>query len=66
MVESGAVEMFFTSDSPAGVGDRGSIPGVLQTANFNNGPDSQFDALVNQSSIMMKKYFLVFLKAFYD
>ena len=46
MVESGAVEMFFTSDSPAGVGDRGSIPGVLQTANFNNGPDSQFDALV--------------------
>jgi len=54
MVESGAVEMFFTSDSPAGVGDRGSIPGVLQTANFNNGPDSQFDALVNQHSIKMK------------
>lgn len=44
MVESGAVEMFFTSDNS--VNGRGIIPGVLQTVNFNNGPDSMFDALV--------------------
>ncbi|KAF4523251.1 hypothetical protein B566_EDAN006874 [Ephemera danica] len=38
--------LYFTSDSPALNGDIGAIPGELQTANFDNNPAEQFDALL--------------------
>lgn len=45
MVQLGATEMFFTSDTPSNYGQLGSIPGVLQTANFRRGVDQEFDLL---------------------
>ena len=45
MVELGADEMFFTSDTPTRYGALGAVPGELQTANFQRGADEQFDAL---------------------
>ncbi|EFX60880.1 hypothetical protein DAPPUDRAFT_341105, partial [Daphnia pulex] len=45
MIALGATEMFFTSDTPTYNGDLGAIPGELQTANFQNNADAQFDAL---------------------
>lgn len=45
MVELGATEMFFTSDTPTRYGDFGAVPGELQTANFQRGADEEFDAL---------------------
>ncbi|KAK7873186.1 hypothetical protein R5R35_006400 [Gryllus longicercus] len=37
--------LFFTSDSPLASGDRGALPGVLQTANFQVDPEKQLNAL---------------------
>jgi hypothetical protein len=45
MIELGATEMFFTSDTPTKNGDLGAVPGELQTANFQNNADPEFDAL---------------------
>jgi hypothetical protein len=45
MIALGATEMFFTSDTPTNNGDLGAVPGELQTANFQNNADAQFDAL---------------------
>ncbi|XP_046384129.1 beta-galactosidase-1-like protein 2 isoform X2 [Ischnura elegans] len=43
--DNGLEGLFFTSDSPSTSGDIGSLPGVLQTANFNSFPTNQLDAL---------------------
>ena len=45
MIELGATEMFFTSDTPTKNADFGAVPGELQTANFQNNADAEFDAL---------------------
>ena len=45
MVRLGASEMFLTSDTPSKYGQLGTIPGVLQTANFQRGVDEEFDLL---------------------
>lgn len=45
MIELGAVEMFFTSDTPTNNNDLGAIPGELQTANFQKNADQEFDRL---------------------
>ena len=45
MIELGATEMFFTSDTPTNNADLGAVPGELQTANFQSNADAQFDAL---------------------
>lgn len=45
MIELGATEMFFTSDTPSKYGEFGAVPGELQTANFQNNPDQEFDLL---------------------
>ena len=45
MIELGSTEMFFTSDTPSKNSDLGAIPGELQTANFQNNADKEFDAL---------------------
>ncbi|XP_071440974.1 beta-galactosidase-1-like protein 2 [Hetaerina americana] len=45
--DNGLEELFFTADSPVPSGDIGSLPGVLQTANFNNNPIMQLEALKN-------------------
>ncbi|KZS05123.1 Beta-galactosidase [Daphnia magna] len=45
MIELGAREMFFTSDTPTKNADLGAVPGELQTANFQKDPDPEFDAL---------------------
>lgn len=38
--------MLFTSDSPTLHGDAGSVPGVLQTANFQSNPENEFKKLL--------------------
>ena len=45
MVQLGAVEMLLTSDTPTRFQDLGSVPGVLQTANFQRGPEDEFAEL---------------------
>jgi hypothetical protein len=45
MIELGVREMFFTSDTPTKNADLGAIPGELQTANFQNNADPEFDLL---------------------
>ncbi|CAB3370130.1 Hypothetical predicted protein [Cloeon dipterum] len=45
-VENGIEELLLTCDSPALVGDTGSLPGYLMTANFDNNPEAQFDRLL--------------------
>ncbi|PSN41039.1 hypothetical protein C0J52_17739, partial [Blattella germanica] len=43
------VELLYTSDNPSVHGSRGSVPGVLQTANFQNNPELEFSVLkINQ------------------
>ncbi|XP_037082714.1 LOW QUALITY PROTEIN: beta-galactosidase-1-like protein 2 [Pollicipes pollicipes] len=43
--QHGITELLFTSDSPANSGDMGSLPGVLQTANFQKDVEAQLAAL---------------------
>lgn len=45
MIELGSTEMFFTSDTPSKNSNLGAVPGELQTANFQNNADKEFDAL---------------------
>ncbi|XP_059473358.1 beta-galactosidase-1-like protein 2 [Neocloeon triangulifer] len=45
-VQNGINELLLTCDSPALVGDTGSLPGYLMTANFDNNPATQFDRLL--------------------
>ncbi|XP_076346692.1 beta-galactosidase-1-like protein 2 [Tachypleus tridentatus] len=45
MEEFGIKELFFTSDEPISDGHRGSIPGVLMTANFKEGAEKQLNYL---------------------
>lgn len=43
-LDHGIIELLYTADPPSANG-RGSIPGVLQTANYNNNPKAQLDKL---------------------
>lgn len=43
-LDHGLIELLYTADPPSANG-RGSIPGVLQTANYNNNPKAQLDKL---------------------
>lgn len=43
-LNNGIVELLFTSDTPA-LGNSGSLPGILYTANFQDQPDLQLDIL---------------------
>lgn len=43
-IDHGINELFYTAD-PSGANGGGAIPGVLQTANFNNDPKWQLDKL---------------------
>lgn len=45
MIENGIVELLFTSDSPLLKGDVGTLPDLLQTANFDQSATAQFDKL---------------------
>jgi len=45
MKEMGIKEMFFTSDSPTKGYDWGSVPGALQTANFQRNAQAEFSQL---------------------
>jgi len=45
MIDLGVQELFFTSDTPGTFGQLGTIPGVLQTANFNKNPEREFGFL---------------------
>lgn len=44
MLANGVVELLFTSDTPSN-GNWGSIPGVLNTANFQSDPDMELSTL---------------------
>ncbi|XP_046388675.1 beta-galactosidase-1-like protein 2 isoform X2 [Ischnura elegans] len=44
-IENGLIGLFVTCDTPAFVGDTGSLPEVLQTATFNKNPEKQLEAL---------------------
>ncbi|XP_015598574.1 beta-galactosidase-1-like protein 2 [Cephus cinctus] len=41
-VKNNLVELFFTSDTPSLHGSAGSLPGILQTANFKQEPEREF------------------------
>ncbi|XP_068990997.1 beta-galactosidase-1-like protein 2 isoform X2 [Neodiprion pinetum] len=43
--KNGLVEMFFTSDTPSIRRDAGTLPGVLQTANFKVDPEKELNLL---------------------
>lgn len=45
MIENGIVELLFTSDSPLSKSDLGTLPGLLQTANFDHSATAQFNKL---------------------
>ncbi|XP_067000627.2 beta-galactosidase-1-like protein 2 isoform X2 [Anabrus simplex] len=47
MNDNGITSMFYTSDSPTASGDRGALPGVLMTANFQTDAQSQLTTLHN-------------------
>lgn len=46
MEQAGINELFVTSDSPLTAGDKGALPGVLQSANFYDDASGQLAALL--------------------
>lgn len=48
-LENGVVELLFTSDMPS-MGNKGMIPGVLYTANFQQNAQSELDIMQNYQS----------------